>query len=49
MNTMEPRTIALTGATGLIGSHLVPVLLGKGYTLRALSRASSTLMRCCSR
>jgi nucleoside-diphosphate-sugar epimerase len=36
--TTEPGTIALTGATGLIGSHLVPVLLSKGYTLRALSR-----------
>ena len=34
----EPRTIALTGGTGLIGSHLVPVLLQKGYTLRVLSR-----------
>lgn len=31
-------TIALTGATGLIGSQLVPVLLQKGYTLRILSR-----------
>jgi nucleoside-diphosphate-sugar epimerase len=38
MRTTEPGTIALTGATGLIGSHLVPVLLGKGYTLRVLSR-----------
>jgi nucleoside-diphosphate-sugar epimerase len=38
MKIVEQRTIALTGATGLIGSHLVPVLLSKGYTLRALSR-----------
>jgi nucleoside-diphosphate-sugar epimerase len=32
------RTIAVTGASGLIGSHLVPVLLGKGFRLRVLSR-----------
>jgi len=34
------RTIAITGASGLIGSHLIPVLLGKGYRLRVLSRHS---------
>ena len=34
----EKRTIAITGATGLIGSHLLPLLLGEGYRLRALSR-----------
>ena len=38
MKAVEQRTIAVTGATGLIGSHLVPVLLSKGYTLRTLSR-----------
>jgi nucleoside-diphosphate-sugar epimerase len=34
----EKRTIAITGASGLIGSHLLPTLLGKGYHLRVLSR-----------
>jgi nucleoside-diphosphate-sugar epimerase len=38
MKTMGTRTIALTGATGLIGSCLAPVLQSKGYRLRALSR-----------
>ena len=31
-------TIAVTGSSGLIGSHLVPVLLARGYRLRVLSR-----------
>jgi UDP-glucose 4-epimerase len=35
---MEKRTIAITGASGFIGSHLLPVLLGEGYRLRVLSR-----------
>ncbi len=37
MATTE-RTIAVTGSSGLIGSHLVPVLLRKGFRLRVLSR-----------
>jgi nucleoside-diphosphate-sugar epimerase len=32
------KTIAVTGASGLIGSHLLPVLLEEGYQLRVLSR-----------
>jgi nucleoside-diphosphate-sugar epimerase len=32
------KTIAVTGSSGLIGSHLVPVLVAKGYHLRTLSR-----------
>jgi nucleoside-diphosphate-sugar epimerase len=36
--TIEKRTIAITGASGFIGSHLLAVLLGKGYRLRVLSR-----------
>ena len=36
--TTEKKTIAITGASGLIGSHLLPTLLGKGYRLRILSR-----------
>jgi nucleoside-diphosphate-sugar epimerase len=31
------RAIAITGASGLIGSHLVPVLLEAGYQLRVLT------------
>jgi nucleoside-diphosphate-sugar epimerase len=34
----EKRTIAITGASGFIGSHLFPVFLGEGYRLRVLSR-----------
>jgi dihydroflavonol-4-reductase len=34
----QGTTIAVTGATGLIGSHLLPVLLDEGYQLRVLSR-----------
>jgi len=36
--TTGKRTIAITGASGLIGSHLLPVLQGQGYRLRILSR-----------
>jgi nucleoside-diphosphate-sugar epimerase len=34
----QKKTIAVTGASGLIGSHLLPVLLEEGYQLRVLSR-----------
>lgn len=34
----QKKTIAVTGASGLIGVHLLPVLLGEGYQLRVLSR-----------
>jgi dihydroflavonol-4-reductase len=36
--TAEQGTIAVTGATGLVGSHLLPLLLKRGYRLRVLSR-----------
>lgn len=32
------RTVLVTGATGYIGGHLVPVLLARGYRVRVLSR-----------
>ena len=35
---IQKKTIAITGASGFIGSHLLPVLLEGGYQLRALSR-----------
>lgn len=33
--------VFITGATGYIGRHLVPELLGRGHTVRALVRAAS--------
>jgi len=36
------KTIAVTGASGLIGTNLLPVLLGKGYNLRVLIRRTKT-------
>ncbi len=35
---MEPRTVAVTGATGFIGLHLLPALVNTGYRVKALSR-----------
>ncbi len=35
------RTIFVTGATGLVGSHVVEEALKRGHTVRALVRASS--------
>ncbi|MDR3548991.1 MAG: NAD(P)-dependent oxidoreductase [Candidatus Pacebacteria bacterium] len=34
----KQKIIAITGASGLIGSHLIPVLLREGYQLRSFSR-----------
>lgn len=36
-----PKDIFLTGATGYIGRHLVPELLARGHTVRALVRPGS--------
>src|SRR5689334_6473476 len=36
-----PKTVFLTGATGYIGSRLIPELLARGHTVRALVRAGS--------
>jgi uncharacterized protein YbjT (DUF2867 family) len=33
--------VFLTGATGYLGRHLIPELLGRGHTVRALVRSSS--------
>lgn len=38
---MRPRNIFITGATGYIGQRLVPELLRRGHTVRALVRNGS--------
>jgi 2-alkyl-3-oxoalkanoate reductase len=35
---MVPPTVAVTGATGFIGRHLLQALIGAGYRVRALTR-----------
>ena len=37
----EPKTIFVTGATGLVGSHVVEEALSRGHRVKALVRASS--------
>jgi nucleoside-diphosphate-sugar epimerase len=37
----EPKTLFITGATGLVGSHVVEEALKRGFQVRALVRASS--------
>jgi nucleoside-diphosphate-sugar epimerase len=41
MSTDASRTIFITGATGLVGSHAVEQALARGHRVRALVRASS--------
>jgi uncharacterized protein YbjT (DUF2867 family) len=41
MNSHMPREIFVTGGTGYIGSRLIPLLLERGYLVRALVRAES--------
>jgi len=38
---MERRTVFVTGGTGYIGRRLIPLLLGRGHTVRALVRPGS--------
>lgn len=38
---MPPRTIFMTGGTGYIGRHLLPLLLARGHTVRTLIRPQS--------
>ena len=37
----SPKTIFITGGTGLVGSHTIQEALGRGHHVRALVRASS--------
>jgi nucleoside-diphosphate-sugar epimerase len=41
MDTTSPKTIFITGATGLVGSHAVEEALKRGHRVRALIRPSS--------
>ncbi|HUL54775.1 MAG TPA: NAD(P)H-binding protein [Opitutaceae bacterium] len=38
---MDRRTVFVTGGTGYIGRRLIPLLLGRGHTVRALVRPGS--------
>ena len=35
-------TVLVTGASGFVGSHLVPVLVERGYRVRAMTRHPDT-------
>ncbi len=43
MTSSAPRTALVTGATGYIGGALVPALLGRGWSVRVLTRSRSRL------
>jgi uncharacterized protein YbjT (DUF2867 family) len=38
----QPRPLFITGGSGYIGSRLIPLLLERGYEVRALARKKST-------
>lgn len=42
---MKKNTVLLTGATGFLGSHILEVLLKKGYPVVVLKRSTSNLWR----
>ena len=41
----QHRTVALLGATGMVGGYLLEAALGRGYTVRALARNPAKLAR----
>jgi 2-alkyl-3-oxoalkanoate reductase len=41
MSTNDPKTLFLTGATGLVGSHVAEEAVRRGYRVKALVRGSS--------
>src|SRR3954467_8684667 len=41
MSTTGSRTIFITGATGLVGSHAIEEAIKRGHRVRALVRATS--------
>lgn len=43
MSETQTRRCLVTGATGYIGGNLVPALLGRGHTVRALARTPGKL------
>ena len=43
MNSGSGKTVALTGATGFLGSHIADLLLAAGYSVRASIRPTSNL------
>jgi nucleoside-diphosphate-sugar epimerase len=45
MSTIQPKTMFLTGATGLVGSHAAEEALRRGHRVRALVRPSSDSRR----
>ena len=41
---MDDRPVLVTGATGYVGGRLVPLLLSKGYRVRAMGRSMKKLL-----
>jgi len=44
-NKLKDKKILITGATGFLGSHLLPALIGKGYDIIILKRSFSNTWR----
>lgn len=40
------KTILFTGGTGLLGSHLIPLLKEAGFRIHVLSRSSKSILQC---
>jgi len=44
--TFIMKTILITGGTGLLGSHLIPILKEAGFRIHVLSRSSKSILHC---